>query len=52
MTAGTLKTDNQESSEIKCYLDRVFKPMIKNDFWIETTNCLKNLEISKGIAKK
>jgi len=40
MTAGSpaslnlrcveLKTGNQVSGEIKCYLDRVFKPMIKN----------------------
>ena len=26
-----LKTGNQE---IKCYLDQVFKPMIKNWYWI------------------
>jgi len=25
---------NQESSEIKCYLDRVFEPMIKKWYWI------------------
>jgi hypothetical protein len=29
-----LRTGNQVSSEIKCYLDRVFKPMIKNWYWI------------------
>ena len=44
MTAGSpaslnlwcveLKTGNQVSSEIKCYLDRVFKPMIKNWYWM------------------
>ena len=29
-----LRTGNQVSSEIKCYLDRVLKPMIKNWYWM------------------
>ena len=52
MTAGSpaslnlrcveLKTGNQVSGEIKCYLDRVFKPMIKNWYSILLIKILRN----------